>query len=59
LFIPGSPKDLSEKILYLLDSEALCDRLGKTGKILSENYSWKTITYQTEKIYLDLICNVH
>ncbi|HOI57123.1 MULTISPECIES: glycosyltransferase family 4 protein [unclassified Methanoculleus] len=55
LTIPRDPDDLAEKISCLCDSESLRDRLGKTGEILSKEYSWETVSDKTESVYLDLI----
>ncbi len=55
LAAPGDPEDLAGKILCLCDSEQLRDRLGRTGKTLSKEYSWETVADRTESVYLDLI----
>lgn len=55
LVIPGDPEDLAKKILCLLNSESLREKLGNAGKILSKEYSWEKIADKTEQVYLDLI----
>lgn len=54
LSIPGNSEDLAEKILCLLDSEPLCNRLGKTGEKLSKDYSWDKIVDLTKKAYAEI-----
>lgn len=55
LSVPGNPADLAEKILRLLDSETLRDRLGKAGLKLSKEYSWDKIADLTKMAYAEVL----
>ena len=52
---PYDPKDIAEKILYLLDNPNEAKELGKRGrKLIEEKYSWET---ESQKL-LDLYKNI-
>ena len=52
---PRDPEALADAIIYLLENEAVRDRMGKNGRERVKGYSWGRIAEETEKVYLDLI----
>lgn len=51
----GDVEDLSEKILYLLNNDAIRNEMSINARKKVENYSWERIAKETEKIYVDLL----
>ena len=51
---PGSPNDLSDAIIYLLQNERERKLMGENGKKKVKCYSWEKIAEDTEKIYKEL-----
>ena len=53
-----SPKNLSEKIIFLLKNEKKRKEMGDYGRIKTKKYDWDKITYDLEKYYKILLKNL-
>lgn len=51
LFESGNYQELAKKIIRLLESEELCDKMGKLAKKKAEIFSWSYVTDETVKLY--------
>ncbi|MEN3056810.1 MAG: glycosyltransferase family 4 protein [Candidatus Methanosuratincola petrocarbonis] len=47
---PGSPSDLTEKILLLMRSPELMKKMSETNREKSKSYSWENVVSQLEKL---------
>jgi glycosyltransferase involved in cell wall biosynthesis len=52
---PNSVVDLREAIFDLFNSDEKRRRMGITGKVMANNYSWINITEKTENLYFNLL----
>jgi glycosyltransferase involved in cell wall biosynthesis len=53
---PGDVKDLTEKIIYLLDNEEIASSLGANSKeIVKSMYNWHKIAKGTSRLYKELL----
>ena len=48
---PGDSEALADAIIYLLENENLRREMGNNGRKKVEDYSWKRIAEETEKVY--------
>lgn len=52
---PRDSEALADAIIHLLENEDIRVKMGKNGRKKVENYSWKRIAEETEKLYEGLI----
>ncbi len=52
---PENPSDFSNKLHELLTNKTLYEKKSRQAKELSQYYSWKNVSNQTEKIYKSLV----
>ena len=56
LLVPvGNSDALADAIIYLIENEAVREKMGKNGKEKIEEYSWQKIAKETEKVYHRII----
>jgi len=55
LFKPKNPQDLATKAIKLLTNKPLYQTKASQGLKLSQNYSWETITKQSEEYYSQVV----
>jgi len=55
LVTPKDSKALSDAIIYLLETEDVCEKMGRNGAEKAKDYSWDKIAEETDKIYTLLI----
>jgi glycosyltransferase involved in cell wall biosynthesis len=56
LIEPENPKELADKIAFLINNITTAKKMGETGrKTIEENFSIEKNVHQIEKIYLELI----
>ena len=51
---PHQPSEMAERILYLLNNEALCNAMGSVGRRRSSNFSLERMVGQIESLYKEL-----
>ena len=51
MFEGGNPKDLSQKILCLLEDKGLYNKCVEEGTRLVQRYNWESIAKKTERVY--------
>jgi N-acetyl-alpha-D-glucosaminyl L-malate synthase BshA len=52
---PANPRDIAEKVTFLLKDEELRGRISKKNKEKIKNYSWEKIIEKLEEIFLEVI----
>lgn len=52
---PGNVEELAEKIITLLQSEELREKMGKVGREKIKNFTWDKIAEQTVEVYKEVI----
>ena len=52
---PKDPKKLADAIIYLLTDKATAVKMGQKGRRIAQQYSWKSVTDQIEKVYWETL----
>ena len=55
LFQPGNVEELARALRFLLDNPDERVRMGRAGRQLAEDYSWREVARKTELIYQELL----
>jgi len=56
ILVPVNSKCLADKMMFLLENEDVCKKMGKRGRrLIEEKYDWGVIASQTERVYEKIV----
>jgi len=55
LVTPHQPREMADRILYLLQNDEICQGMGATAKQYSERFSVERMVREIESLYRDLL----
>ena len=56
ILVPVNSKCLADKMMFLLENEDVCKKMGKRGRrLIEEKYDWGVIASQTERFYEKIV----